>query len=80
MGACFVIGMTKDIIPSPMNIVESENSGGEEEERRLMYVAMTRAKDNLYLCWEQQSLLSKFIPEIFKDPISGTINIPNPTI
>jgi DNA helicase-2/ATP-dependent DNA helicase PcrA len=25
--------------------------GGEEEERRLFYVALTRAKDQLYLCY-----------------------------
>jgi len=72
----FVIGLTKDIIPSPRNKAENETGGGVEEERRLMYVAMTRAKDNLYLCWEQESQMSPFIGEIFRDKETGTINIP----
>jgi Superfamily I DNA and RNA helicases len=28
-----------------------QEPGGEEEERRLFYVAVTRAKDQLYLCF-----------------------------
>ena len=28
-----------------------KEEGGEEEERRLFYVAVTRAKDQLYLCY-----------------------------
>jgi ATP-dependent exoDNAse (exonuclease V) beta subunit len=34
------------MIPSDMALVDDE---GAEEERRLLYVAMTRAKDDLYL-------------------------------
>jgi DNA helicase-2/ATP-dependent DNA helicase PcrA len=30
-----------------------QEAGGEEEERRLFYVATTRAKDHLYLCYPQ---------------------------
>ena len=41
----FVIGMDEDIFPS----VTSQNQGKEEEERRLAYVAITRAQKNLFL-------------------------------
>ncbi len=41
----FVIGVEKDIIPHIMSIKE----GNQEEERRLFYVALTRAKDRLFI-------------------------------
>ena len=41
----FIIGVERDIIPHKAAIIER----GEEEERRLMYVAATRAKTNLLL-------------------------------
>jgi DNA helicase-2/ATP-dependent DNA helicase PcrA len=40
----FVADLEKGILPSPRNLEE-------EEERRLLYVAMTRAEQTLYLCY-----------------------------
>jgi superfamily I DNA/RNA helicase len=41
----FLSGLDRDVIPSPRTVEE----GGIEEERRLFYVGMTRAKKKLYL-------------------------------
>ena len=45
----FVIGLTEGIFPNHRSIRERRNDG-EEEERRLMYVAATRAEKMLWLC------------------------------
>ncbi len=42
----FVVRMCEGDFPSPMGLRETD---GEEEERRIFYVATTRAKDELYL-------------------------------
>ena len=68
----FVIGMEEGLFPHMNSIMES---GEVEEERRLMYVALTRAKDLLYLVNARQRTLfgnnqvnptSRFINEIDK--------------
>jgi DNA helicase-2/ATP-dependent DNA helicase PcrA len=43
----FLAGLDRDVIPSPRAIEE----GGIEEERRLFYVGMTRARKKLYLTY-----------------------------
>lgn len=43
----FVVGLEEDLFPSQM--AQQEGARGIEEERRLMYVAMTRAEEQLYL-------------------------------
>jgi DNA helicase-2/ATP-dependent DNA helicase PcrA len=43
----FLIGCADGMIPLARAIAEE----GEEEERRLFYVATTRAKDQLYFCY-----------------------------
>ena len=48
--AVFVIGMAERIFPSS-KVLELENLQALEEERRLFYVAVTRAKDYLYLTY-----------------------------
>jgi DNA helicase-2/ATP-dependent DNA helicase PcrA len=47
-GVVFVIMLCDGLFPSARS---SESNDGEEEERRLFYVAVTRAKDELYLCY-----------------------------
>jgi DNA helicase-2/ATP-dependent DNA helicase PcrA len=44
----FIIGLTDGSFPSAKSMGSLE---GEEEERRVFYVAVTRAKDELYLCY-----------------------------
>ena len=43
----FVIGLVEGAFPHSWSLAEE---GGLEEERRLFYVALTRARDELYLC------------------------------
>ena len=45
----FVCGVERDIFPHANSIIELEE--GMEEERRLFYVAITRAKKKLYLSY-----------------------------
>ena len=44
----FIAGLTDGGFPSAKSIGDLER---EEEERRVFYVAVTRAKDELYLCY-----------------------------
>jgi len=71
----FIAGMEEGIFPSFMSATEP---GGIEEERRLCYVGVTRAKEKLFLlCTNSRSLFgstshnpkSRFIDEIPKDMI-----------
>ena len=69
----FLIGMEEGIFPHANSIVEAD---GVEEERRLMYVGITRARDLLYLTNAKRRMLygkesmnppSRFIEEIDGD-------------
>lgn len=73
----FVIGMEENIFPHVNSCAED---GGIEEERRLCYVAITRAKEKLYLVNALRRMLygktsvnmpSRFINEIDKDLIDA---------
>ncbi|MDP3881035.1 MAG: UvrD-helicase domain-containing protein [bacterium] len=55
----FVIGLNDGILPHKMSLAEP---GGIEEERRLMYVAMTRARKKLYISYHNYP--SVFLYEI----------------
>ena len=66
----FIAGLEEGIFPHRNSLNSNEEL---EEERRLMYVAITRAKEKLYLSWakkrmlfgeEQLSIKSRFINEI----------------
>jgi DNA helicase-2/ATP-dependent DNA helicase PcrA len=46
----FLCGLEDGLFPNESNL----NSINLEEERRLMYVGMTRAMENLYLCWAKK--------------------------
>ena len=48
-GVVFLIGLADGLFPLRRSI----ESGDVEEERRLFYVAVTRARDELYLCYPQ---------------------------
>ena len=72
-GAVFVIGVEDGIFPSYKSISTEKEM---EEERRLMYVAITRAKKNLFLVLTKQRMLfgqtqcyppSRFLKEIDRE-------------
>lgn len=76
----FIVGMEDGIFPSIRSIGEAEEM---EEERRLCYVALTRARKNLHLCCAKQRMLfgrttankiSRYVDEIPAD----NINKPEP--
>jgi DNA helicase-2/ATP-dependent DNA helicase PcrA len=68
----FLPGMEENIFPSPMSL----NEGNEEEERRLCYVGLTRAKEKLFLSNTQQRTLfgrpSNNAPSRFLDEIPSS--------
>ena len=62
----FVIGLQEGLFPHHKNMTGSTV----EEERRLMYVAMTRAKESLYLCplgSKHGKRISRFVPEAMEN-------------
>jgi DNA helicase-2/ATP-dependent DNA helicase PcrA len=68
--AVFVTGLEEGLFPHEQSVLEND---GLEEERRLMYVAITRARTRLYLSFAQTRLLhgqtrynvaSRFIDEV----------------
>jgi DNA helicase-2/ATP-dependent DNA helicase PcrA len=68
--AVFITGLEEGLFPHDNSVTEI---GGVEEERRLMYVAITRARRRLYLSFAQQRMLhgqtrygikSRFIDEL----------------
>ena len=71
--AVFIIWLAEGRFPSLRSLSETGGEG-EEEERRLFYVAVTRARDQLYLCYprfaadrggrENIQLPSRFISEL----------------
>ena len=82
--AVFLTGMEEGRFPSEYSLAER---GGVEEERRLMYVAITRARKRLYISMAQQRLLhgqthfgvsSRFVDEIPEEilhKLSGSHNL-----
>ncbi len=69
----FLSGLEEGMFPNARTIGQNENSSELEEERRLMYVGITRAKDKLFLTWAQRRRVwgdikffppSRFIEEI----------------
>ncbi|MCL2522186.1 MAG: ATP-dependent helicase [Erysipelotrichales bacterium] len=65
----FITGMQDGIFPSA-RVMEERKQNGLEEERRIFYVALTRAEDELYLTnyqTESGTKISRFIKEMGKD-------------
>ncbi len=66
-----ISGLNEDVFPSRRAVDEGGNAA-KEEERRLLYVAMTRAKERLYILWNRgfsyqagrDKLPSSFLMEI----------------
>lgn len=50
----YIVGLEEGIFPHSRSAFDPEQM---EEERRLMYVAMTRAKENLHLLWARRRML-----------------------
>ncbi|HEX8404966.1 MAG TPA: UvrD-helicase domain-containing protein [Duganella sp.] len=50
----FITGLEEGLFPHESS---SREDGGVEEERRLMYVAITRARERLYMCFAQTRML-----------------------
>ncbi|NBI12943.1 DNA helicase II [[Haemophilus] felis] len=81
----FITGMEENIFPSYRSL---EEPGRLEEERRLAYVGITRAREKLTLCYaesrrlyakEERHLPSRFLSELPKDCVQeirlrGTVN------
>ena len=74
----FITGLEEGIFPSYMSIV-SEKEDAVEEERRLCYVGITRARQKLYLCHAKSRMIrgltqynrgSRFISELPKELIT----------
>ena len=74
----FVVGVEDEIIPGRL----SDSMKDVEEERRIMYVAMTRAKESLYLSFVGSRMMwgrneyhipSRFLSEIPERMISGDV-------
>ncbi len=66
----FMVGLEEGLFPHSRSLMDQEEM---EEERRLAYVGITRAKDKLYLSWAKQRMVwgsagmqarSRFIDEI----------------
>lgn len=69
----FIVGMEENLFPHSKSVLEKDSL---EEERRLCYVAMTRAKEKLYLCYSKKRLyfgqrisnsVSRFVADIPED-------------
>lgn len=72
--AVFIAGFNEGVFPSRRSIVEG-GKAALEEERRLMYVAMTRAKQKLFVTWnlgfsfidQEHRTPSRFLQELSDD-------------
>ena len=74
----FIVGIEENLLPSEMSMNEP---GGVEEERRLLYVAITRAEENCFLSYaksrfrngkSEPSKPSRFLKDIDKQYIQQT--------
>ncbi len=72
----FIVGVEEELLPHARAIAE----GGEEEERRLFYVGLTRARERLFLSWARTRLFfgesrwnrpSRFLEEIPEELVEG---------
>ncbi len=75
----FMVGMEEGLFPHSKSMMEKDEL---EEERRLCYVGMTRAKDKLYMTFARRRLyfgqrasnpISRFIADIPEDLLEGEV-------
>ncbi|MCB9913844.1 MAG: UvrD-helicase domain-containing protein [Planctomycetes bacterium] len=78
--AVFVTGLEEELLPHFRAVSESADESGLEEERRLFYVGMTRAKERLFLSYAayrmhfgqtSARLPSRFLEEIPNELLDG---------
>ncbi len=81
--AVFVVSVEEGILPHQRSLPDQDGDDaddeGVEEERRLMYVAMTRASDHLHLSWcrtrrGEVTRRSRFLSEIPESFVEGLSN------
>ncbi|HHW67018.1 MAG TPA: ATP-dependent helicase [Epulopiscium sp.] len=74
----YLIDMINDIFPSKVAIEEAKNKNIAqlEEERRLAYVGVTRAKKELYLLTLKNKNYQSVNPSLFVEEIYRIVNIP----
>jgi DNA helicase-2/ATP-dependent DNA helicase PcrA len=86
-GKVFLCGMEDGLFPSYMSITSDEGSAELEEERRLAYVGITRAKEHLTITaarsrtmhgQTQFNRVSRFVKEIPQHLIGGVLYEPKP--
>lgn len=79
----FIVALEENIFPSSHAVIESDDNI--EEERRLMYVAITRAKERLYVSssrcrfrfnQRQNNLRSRFVQELIGNVPAKTPQTP----
>ena len=79
----FIIGMEEGIFPHSRSLMEKEEL---EEERRLCYVGITRAKDKLHITYANrrlffgtrtQNMVSRFLADIPEHTLDVQISISN---
>jgi DNA helicase-2/ATP-dependent DNA helicase PcrA len=80
----FIVGLEQDLFPHERMGKEELTQGQEEEERRLFYVALTRARKKVFLSWAQMRMVygsqrinspSEFIADIGDDLIEEKIEV-----
>lgn len=78
----YLAGMEDGLFPSYMSIVADDAAAELEEERRLAYVGITRAKQNLAITCAKQRMVrgetqynkvSRFVKEIPRELLSGAV-------
>lgn len=69
----FIAGFNEDVFPSKRSLDEGSKAALEEE-RRLLYVAMTRAKKKLYITWNRGF---SFITKEHRTPSRFLLEIPD---
>ncbi len=77
----FVVGLEEGMFPSAQSL-EAANTSAVEEERRLMYVAITRAREELFLYYASRRMIfgqtqvrppSRFLTELPREAVAAPV-------